>query len=342
MCNNPSQGETSMLWRALPCILIASVIAGCSGDDPAPPTTPAADTISPMVALVTSTDSVKTSGTLTLTATASDDATVAEIMFYEGSTLLAVKSRSPYAASTAQMEEKVFTHDIALTSSNNGDHSYHALVKDGGGNTSISDTIEVAVVIPRFPRSDNFDDGYTDPLQWSLSESGGTSIEETNGRIEIEVPSSASGSSFVASISSICNLTGDFDVQVDYELLEWPANAGVRMGLIAHNRSSGRCYFFNDFTQQDSFFADHNGSIQTAPATGTTGKLRITRVGNQWTSYYWDGATWQVTHTTSATVTSDHRVTLQAWGHDDRFGDKQVRVAFDNFVLNSGTPVDCD
>lgn len=324
-------------------LLLPLAVLGCSKEDPAPVTGPPADVVAPTVSLNASTDSLRTSGNVTLTAAASDEGAISSVSFYEGATLLAVKSRPRGAAGIVPAEERMFTHDVPLTSADNGPHSYHAVALDGGGNTSASNNVDVAVLIPSFPRSDGFDDGVIDPLVWIPSESGGPLVDEQNGRVELTVPSTSSGASFGATLTTVCKLIGDFDIQVDYELLEWPANAGVRMGFTVHDdKSSARAWFFNDFTQDDSYVAQHGGSIQTAPATGMTGTLRMTRAGDTWTSYYWDGAMWAVINSSIQSLTDEYQVRLQIWGHDASFSDQQVRVAFDDFTLVSGTVVDCD
>jgi endoglucanase len=94
------------------------------------------DTTPPTVALGASSTSITAAGTLTLTATASDNIGVSKVEFREGGTLLGTDSSAPFTAS------------VALTSANNGTHTYTATASDGAGNAATSTAVTVTVNIP--------------------------------------------------------------------------------------------------------------------------------------------------------------------------------------------------
>ncbi len=94
------------------------------------------DTTPPTVALASTATTVTAAGTLTLTATASDNVGVARVEFYDGSTLLGTDASSPY------------TQGVALTSTNNGTHAFTARAYDAAGNVATSAAVSVAVNIP--------------------------------------------------------------------------------------------------------------------------------------------------------------------------------------------------
>jgi hypothetical protein len=80
--------------------------------------------------------------------------------------------------------------------------------------------------------SDNFNDNSLDTTAWLVASSGGPTVAETNQRLEATVPSISSGSMFFVNIAMQCQARGDFDAQVDYVLLTWPSQNGVRIGLL--------------------------------------------------------------------------------------------------------------
>jgi aryl-phospho-beta-D-glucosidase BglC (GH1 family) len=93
------------------------------------------DTTPPTVALASSAATVTAAGTITLTATATDDVGVTRVEFYDGATLLGTKTAAP------------FTQAVALTSASNGTRSYTARAYDAAGNTATSSAVAVAVNI---------------------------------------------------------------------------------------------------------------------------------------------------------------------------------------------------
>lgn len=64
-----------------------------------------------------------------------------------------------------------------------------------------------------------------------------TEIDEVNRRVEVSHSASASGYIFYSQYKSTCGLKGDFDIQVDYKLLEWPSANGIRVGLAVQDKS---------------------------------------------------------------------------------------------------------
>jgi nitrite reductase/ring-hydroxylating ferredoxin subunit len=97
----------------------------------------AGDTTAPTITLAASSLNITAAGSLTLTATAADNAGgsgMAKVEFYEGATLLATKTAAPY------------THVINFASANNGSHAYTAKAYDLANN-SASSTPAVSVTV---------------------------------------------------------------------------------------------------------------------------------------------------------------------------------------------------
>jgi hypothetical protein len=197
--------------------------------------------------------------------------------------------------------------------------------------------------------SDNFNDNRLDLVKWLSFEDGGPTITEVNNRLEITIPAdSADQFSFIAEIVSACVLTGDYDIQVDYDLLEWPANNGVRMGISTSSpdefASVGRTSWGAndpsvDFNPDvpEIYIGEPNRNIIST--NDLFGKLRLTRVGNISSSFYYDPAieNWQII-TSSPYTTATVHLYLFAFSHFIplpfiAFGDQEVRIAFDNLIV---------
>ena len=96
-----------------------------------------------------------------------------------------------------------------------------------------------AVEISRQPAStvpavadDNFDDGVLDQILWEVLGTQAATIEERDGKIIVTFRSEETGALMAAGISTKFLFTGPFDVQVDYQLLNWPPANGFRAGMI--------------------------------------------------------------------------------------------------------------
>lgn len=191
--------------------------------------------------------------------------------------------------------------------------------------------------------SDNFDDNLTNSTLWSIVQTGaGPTAEETNQRLEITIPEDAADDRiagfFNAEYRSVCELAGDYDVQVDFELLQWPPENGVRVGLTtepigpvervsaAPSESGPRERYLTHFT---------DGIHGLTATTDLSGKLRLVRNGGSVTGYYFNGGNWVSIHS-AAVTTGNVDFRLAAWSHDVYFSDQLVKIAFDNFAINEG------
>ncbi|MFC4638191.1 glycosyl hydrolase family 18 protein [Deinococcus hohokamensis] len=86
------------------------------------------DTTPPTVSLTATPQTVTAAGTVSLSATASDNVGVTRVEFYRGATLLASDTTSPYSASDS------------VTSAQNGTQTYTAKAYDAAGNTKSAST----------------------------------------------------------------------------------------------------------------------------------------------------------------------------------------------------------
>lgn len=102
--------------------------------DGAPP--PSGDTTAPNVSLNASPSSLSAAGTITLSASASDNVGVSKVEFYRNGALLGTDTSAPYNAS-----------DNFSSSAQNGTYSYTAKAFDAAGNTKTSSAASVTVNI---------------------------------------------------------------------------------------------------------------------------------------------------------------------------------------------------
>lgn len=198
--------------------------------------------------------------------------------------------------------------------------------------------------------SDDFNDGLPSPGLWAFAGTRtGPTVQEREGRLEFTLPATSFGAAFFASAETRPLFRGDLDVQVDFQLLQHPPHNGVRMGIVIHR--DGHPFASVQRTSlgegeplgepREAYILDTGTSLGRQASAESTGKLRLTRVGNTLTGYFWDAANTEwVPFATGTTTEEDLRFGLSAWSHDEVFADQDVRVAFDNFQVNQGQIVD--
>ncbi len=187
------------------------------------------------------------------------------------------------------------------------------------------------------------------------------SVAAVNGEMRVTIPYDIMGETFAAGYTSTCLFTGDFDVAIDYKLLSFPANNGVRVGLVANNtvkrqvllssagvawgtgaqimRMSGAA---NEGSMAGELYATdiNHDCCHPIPTAARTGKLRLIRSQGIVTGYYFDAYQnfWVEINNGGTPVSfGDTPIELAAWSHDSFFSDKNIQIAFDNFFISKGT-----
>ena len=199
---------------------------------------------------------------------------------------------------------------------------------------------------------DTFDSGFISPHYWTIDTTEGSTLSAVNGRLEMVQgtgPMVASGAHLAFNFA----ITGDFTADVDYTLLNWPANNYERAGistigpptpLSAVARVSDPNYAYYGSSEFYASFHLASGvpnQVQSFTATtDSSGRLRMERVGATISNYYWNGG-WVLlgSYTNAATQTGPiEHLTFGIWDFtSDTAG---VKVAMDNFVLNApGTDI---
>lgn len=215
-------------------------------------------------------------------------------------------------------------------------------------------SVLILTAVPNLSQAAVYDD--FNVKLWIQAKAGtGPSTQQVNDRLEVSLPANSlndpTKGSFGAGYVSSCRLTGDFDIQAEFSLLDFPANNGVRLalglgysfletdGLPGH---VGIASFGNsDISTGKGYYSDTEGGIRILPTTATTGILKLTRYGTLLTGYYYNSSTqdW-VMIGTSPTSMQDASFYLAAWSHDAYFANQPVRIAFDNVAISEGTCYD--
>jgi MYXO-CTERM domain-containing protein len=203
---------------------------------------------------------------------------------------------------------------------------------------------------------------WTDPLTGSAIDTAAHwSSEALNADVKLApsdmgvvmtVAGAAHGPDFLARLTSLCTLTGDFDIQVDYQLGPWPAHSGVRLALVTGIGSA----FASHAGVERVSLSDHDVVVQTPgtevyladflslnpfpdmPTTDLEGTIRLSRAASSQTAYFSTaGGDWTTLYI-AATTGQPVIAALQTWS-DDQFFDTQSggsSVTFRNFVITSG------
>jgi dipeptidyl aminopeptidase/acylaminoacyl peptidase len=235
---------------------------------------------------------------------------------------------------------KIVFHACSGLDTDNQHCANYVMNADGtGGETEAS-------LRPEAPYADNFTGDWIDPFWWTQYLVGsGPSFAQANGRLEISVPADTTldpNVGFAATgLMSQCLLSGNWDMQVDYQLLAWPSDNRVLQNLQAGNFVNGQwvdangIFVFNpgDNTGISTNFPEPADAF--VPNQPLTGSLRLTRNGSAITAYYLNNGMWTPMLTGSYTADTSDAVlyiftNAAPWSHPD------VKVAFDNFLIDGG------
>lgn len=196
-------------------------------------------------------------------------------------------------------------------------------------------------------RTDDFADSSLAPL-WQDSSICGT-VAETGGQLVLTRGSCFTDEGPTVQLDDYFLVCGDFDIQLDYDLVNWPSSTGehyaglyVRIGpdffALERYRTNvtGTCRPYSQAYKATIYLKENCNAIWIS-TSATSGKLRIARTGALVSSYYWDGSAWVLAR--SETLNSG----LATFGMYVLGSDTSPStVAFDNLVLTSAPPFDGD
>jgi hypothetical protein len=184
-----------------------------------------------------------------------------------------------------------------------------------------------------------FLEDFSGPLDgriWQASRGGvGPTARAVDGRLELTVPATSTPDApntwVAANLETRCRFTGDYDLQVDFRLLEWPTRNGVVVTFgVNYERQLFRQSF--DAEQLGGYFPPGWTGISYP---GLSGSFRLVRLGDTIAGYYRRDGRWE--RVFSAPVAQDEAFAhLSVWTDLAQFGKHDVVVAFDNFRVNRG------
>lgn len=187
--------------------------------------------------------------------------------------------------------------------------------------------------------TENFDNNQFNQDLWNKFTVGTGSLSSViNNRLEVTLPASGGGTLYMGGMQSEFTLEGDFDMQVDFELLTWPANNQAQVGLTIDQANDfsvfRRSRGLNEGGGGEIYFTMIKGQMTQVSASGTSGKLRMKRTGNKMEGFYWTGAAWQLvgSYTDPSLGVATH-VNFNL-NRDTSFSGPMVKAAFDNVIIN--------
>jgi hypothetical protein len=130
------------------------------------------------------------------------------------------------------------------------------------------------------------------------------------------------------------DLVGNFDVQVDFDLVTYPNSSFWGAQLVVEDTDGEGCSLVRGWYGKQEYRTWENGagwqgSILT---TDVSGKLRVTRVGTTWTAYTWNGSSWDTNHTWNPGTAADIDTIYLTLQHGDT--QPACEVNWDNFQFN--------
>lgn len=235
-----------------------------------------------------------------------------------------------------------FTAKFAISVLNtapNGMKTIPISVADAVGNIrTITLEIELSNPPPLLdpvPPDDSFVSTMLDPGRWSPQINGGGTIRQ-DGRLILSVESTPVNSN--VAVQSTWTFTGDFDVQVDFQIgTGWSTPAQDHLdGAMLGVNINGQTYHITRLRSgnQDVFFAWSNQGTLTRnwPTTVVSGKYRLVRTGTNLVLLYDSGSGWQELESVSVPA-SPAQVYL---GNGSVNAAQAFTTYFDNFKINSG------
>ena len=183
---------------------------------------------------------------------------------------------------------------------------------------------------PPFAFLDSFDSSFNGSFWTQEQGTSGTTIETNQGRLVVTVGADAPNRDIVTGIDSTCVVAGNYDIRVDYRLLEWPARSGIGLDLEIDSGTVGRVS-----EPMDAYFVKFLPGGTLAATGDEAGSLRLVRAGRQLTAFYKHEGRWiWLWQSDGSTGNSRVRLSVDTNGWD--FPHDEVQVAFDNFSVVRG------
>lgn len=199
--------------------------------------------------------------------------------------------------------------------------------------------------------TDDFSDGNLAPF-W-VDGSGCGSVYESGGQLVMDYPSSCAfyPSDNYFYLNTAYQLCGDFDIQLDFNLVSWPVPSGWEFCTFFVSNVDFSDWFAIERLQVNSAggcvpYIDSYKSWRTTPdncvstfvsTSVTQGKFRIARTGSSLSAYCWDGSNWILVRTETYHTGS---MTMGMTNGTGTGGAHLTKI--DNIVIQSQPPSDID
>lgn len=210
----------------------------------------------------------------------------------------------------------------------------------GGSGVTSFDNIAIFDELTPLDVDDDFtgdDDDDPDVRLWTKSASTGTVSIQSN-KLQFAI-NNASGTD---AVNSRFHISGDFDIQVDFDTSGCPSTTLWANGLLLKAVGGGdtilsidKRYDVNNYYTSEIKTAGSTNDSDNTTNSDTSGKLRITRSGTTVTCYYWNGSSWTSMSTYASWNTDDVFVQLRLVTTTNMV----ATATYDNFTINSGTVV---
>lgn len=176
---------------------------------------------------------------------------------------------------------------------------------------------------------------------WNMSE--GTTAQVTSNRLEVTV----AGQGYAGLTGYGFTLIGDFDMKVDFTLIDWPLSNGTQLAIgtfdatyqnqVQVARANTR---IPTTTGVEQYFARIMGYNNATEITGPTlsGTLRLVRTGNKMEGFYWNGAAWQsILSITNPNLGTRVGVTMGIGPYGNNYSGIPAKAAFSNIQIDYTT-----
>jgi len=197
------------------------------------------------------------------------------------------------------------------------------------------------------PDGSDIGEGFTKSVS-----SGGSSVVINNNKVRCFAKSDGVSSAVSSSMYSSFSLSGDFDIQTDFNGVDLPIPSvggnyfylSVGFGTTAGGSNYKYCTYYRDtngkrYYRGESIVDGVGEASSGILTTNTSGIHRMTRIGTTVTTYFWNGSGWTQTEQRAGFPLLDTIIIrLQAYIYLQSIFD--ITVDVDNFIINSGTVVD--
>ncbi len=287
------------------------------------------DTVAPTVSLTAPANGASVSGSVSVTASASDNVGVARVEFYMDSTLASTDNASPYA----------YTWNTATAT--NGTHGLKAKAFDAAGNSTTSSTVSVTVsggisdttpptVSLTFPINNATVSGDIELAATAADDMGVSKVEfYINGTlVGLGVPSQQAGP-YVYNWNTTSVANGSHTVQARAYDAAGNSAASALVGVTVNQTAAHFTERFSTSGPDNTGWTLGTWTLSTDDQTGLTGSQSITSAST--------AAFNTVTKTASVTVTLGANPRLTYWRKVDLYGANTSASAAFRVVVNAGT-----